>query len=326
MKSSRRTAAVIFNASAGRGQGRAIAAHTSHFLTRAGWRVVARAATPAGRQDRTALVQRLTARADRLAVVGGDGTLREVCAALHASGRRVALGLVPIGNANVLARELNIPLDPLQAIRFLTRGCPRVVDAAVMIPSGRDAAPILFMAMLEIGFGAAVVHRVHRWRSEAWRGVYRSWGDLLYATAFLWSLTESPRPAFRVRIDRQTPLTDCRQAVIANTRTYARGWTMTPQARPHDGRLDLMGRRCDTPAALVQSYTNAWRGRETRTPDAHYRQGRQIVIEADRPLCLQADGDPLPPQTRLRIAVKPQALWIVAPGSREGLTDTSIEA
>ncbi len=128
--------------------------------------------------------------------------------------------------------------------------------------------------------------------------VYRSWGDLLYATAVIWSLTESPRPAFRVRIDRQAPLSDYRQAVVANTRTYARGWTMTPRARPYDGRLDFMGRRRDTPAALVQSYANAWRGRETRTPDAHYRQGRQIVIEADQPLCLQADGDPLPPQTK----------------------------
>ena len=162
MKSSAQTAVVVFNASAGRGQGRAIAVHTSQFLIRTGWRVVARAATPACSQDRTALVQRLAARADRLAVVDGDGTLREVCAALQASGRRVALGLVPIGNANVLARELNIPFDPLQAIRLLTRGCPRAVDAAVMMLSGQDAAPTLFMAMLEIGFGAAVVHRVHR--------------------------------------------------------------------------------------------------------------------------------------------------------------------
>ena len=295
MKPSTGKAAVVYNASAGRGQGQAIAADSAQHLTRAGWRVVTPVATPACPKDRAALVNRLVAHVGYLVVVGGDGTLREVCAVLHASGRRVVLGLIPIGNANVMARELDIPLAPSEAIRLLTGGRPQAVDAALMIPTDRSAAPVVFTAMLEIGYGAAVIHRVHRWRGGVGGRVYRRWGDLLYAPAVLWSLTESPQPAFRVRIDHHAPLAGCRQAVIANTRTYARGWTMTPHARPHDGRLDFMGRRRDTPAALVQSYAHAWGGRKIRTPDASYRQGRQMLIESDQPLCLQADGDPLPP-------------------------------
>ncbi len=303
----------MFNANAGRGQGRAIAARSAQFLTRAGWRVIAPAATPACAEDRTALVQRLAARTEYLVVVGGDGTLREVCTVLHATGHRIALGLIPIGNANVMARELDIPLDPKKSIRLLTDGYPLAVDAGLVIPARRDTAPVLFMAMLEIGFGAAVIHRVHRWRGGAWRHVYRCCGDLLYFPAILKSLTASSRPAFRVRIDSQAPLAGFRQAVIANTRTYARGWTMTPLAQPHDGLLDFMGRRRDTPAALVQSYANARRRRETRSADVDYRQGRQMIIEAERPLWLQVDGDPLTPQTGLRIEVRPQAIQFMVP-------------
>lgn len=313
MKPSTGTAAVVFNASAGRGKGGAIAARSAQFLTRTGWRVVTPTATPAFENDRRTLVRQLGARVDRLVVVGGDGTLREVCAALQTSGHRVVLGFIPIGNANVMARELDIPLDPLQAVRLLTSGRPLAVDTALMIPTERVTAPVLFLAMLEIGFGAAVIHRVHRWRGRVWRHVYRCWGDLLYFPAIIRSLAEPPRPAFRVRIDRQAPLEGCRQAVIANTRTYARGWAMTPHARPHDGLLDFMGRRRDTPAFLVQSYANAWRRQETRASDVHYRQGRQMIIEADQPLWLQADGDPLPPQTGLRIEVRPRAIRIMAP-------------
>jgi diacylglycerol kinase family enzyme len=313
MKPSTGKAAVVYNASAGRGQGHAIAARSAQFLTRAGWRVIAPVATPACATDRTALVSRLAARVGCLVVVGGDGTLREVCAALPACGHRVTLGLIPIGNANVMARELGIPLDPFKATRLLTNGRPLAVDAGLVIPANRDTSPVLFMAMLEIGFGAAVIHRVHQWRRHAWRQVYHCWGDLLYFQAIIRSLMESQRPAFRARIDSQAPLVGCRQAVIANTSTYARGWTMTPQARPHDGLLDFMGRRRDTPAALVQSYANAWRGRQTRTADVHYRQGRRMIIEAERPLRLQADGDPLPPQTKLRIEVRPKAIQIMAP-------------
>ena len=313
MKPSAGKAAVVYNANAGRGQGRAIAARSARFLARAGWRVMTPAATPAGAKDRTALLHREAARVGYLVVVGGDGTLREVCTVLQDSGHRVALGLIPIGNANVMARELAIPLNPLEAIRLLTNGRPLAVDAGLMMPDSRNAATILFMAMLEIGFGAAVIHRVHRWRGSAWRHIYRRWGDLLYFPAILKSLTESPRPSFRVRIDSQAPLAGCRQAVIANTQTYARGWTMTPRARPHDGLLDFMGRRQDTPAALVQSYANAWRCRQTRSADACYRQGRQMIVESDQPLWLQADGDPLPPQTGLRIEVRPQAIQFTVP-------------
>ena len=58
---------------------------------------------------------------------GGDGTVRHVAQVLAGSG--TALGLVPTGTSNVLARNLAIGLDdPAQATRIALSGNTRAID------------------------------------------------------------------------------------------------------------------------------------------------------------------------------------------------------
>ena len=68
---------------------------------------------------------------------GGDGTINEVARALvqrdvegdAAPAGAPALGIIPGGSGNGLARELGIPFDPAKAIEHALRAKPRVVDA-----------------------------------------------------------------------------------------------------------------------------------------------------------------------------------------------------
>ena len=65
---------------------------------------------------------------------GGDGTINEVGRALVQQGRwrarsAPALGIIPGGSGNGLARELGIPFDPAQAIERAIRATPRALDA-----------------------------------------------------------------------------------------------------------------------------------------------------------------------------------------------------
>ena len=57
-----------------------------------------------------------------VAAVGGDGTVNEVASALV--GKEAALGIIPRGSGNGLARSLGIPLDPRGACRALRSACP----------------------------------------------------------------------------------------------------------------------------------------------------------------------------------------------------------
>ena len=57
---------------------------------------------------------------------GGDGTVNAVAGGL--SGSQVPLGILPLGTANDLARELGIPRDPRDAVARLAAGQERRVD------------------------------------------------------------------------------------------------------------------------------------------------------------------------------------------------------
>ena len=63
---------------------------------------------------------------DRVVVCGGDGSVREVAQGLMGSG--IPLAVIPMGTANVLAREMSLPLEsPTACAALAGRGCPRPV-------------------------------------------------------------------------------------------------------------------------------------------------------------------------------------------------------
>ncbi|MGE5506042.1 MAG: lipid kinase MamU [Actinomycetota bacterium] len=83
-----------------------------------------------GRRDLAAALSALAARTDVDAVVvgGGDGTV--LTAILAGLGRDRPLGLVPLGTLNLLARDLGLPLDPVEAARALAGAEPVAIDLA----------------------------------------------------------------------------------------------------------------------------------------------------------------------------------------------------
>ena len=93
---------------------------------------------------------------DRLVVAaGGDGTINEVINGLHEDA---TLGILPLGTANVLARELGLPLDVEQACERILRGERKRVDLGVA--TNREGIERRFACMAGIGFDAKVVRAV----------------------------------------------------------------------------------------------------------------------------------------------------------------------
>ncbi|MEW6636934.1 MAG: diacylglycerol kinase family protein, partial [Actinomycetota bacterium] len=93
---------------------------------------------------------------DRLVIAaGGDGTVNEVINGLSPDA---TLGIIPLGTANVLARELNLPLDPQSACERILAGRVTRIDLGVATESG--GAQRRFACMAGVGFDAQVVHAV----------------------------------------------------------------------------------------------------------------------------------------------------------------------
>jgi diacylglycerol kinase (ATP) len=93
---------------------------------------------------------------DRLVVAaGGDGTVNEV---LNGLSPGATLGILPLGTANVLARELGLPLEAEGACRRILDGSTEWVDFGVAIDA--DGTERRFACMAGIGFDAKVVGTV----------------------------------------------------------------------------------------------------------------------------------------------------------------------
>jgi diacylglycerol kinase family enzyme len=86
---------------------------------------------------------------------GGDGTVNEV---LNGLSPEATLGVLPLGTANVLARELGLPLDPVEACRRILKGERSRVDFGVAIDG--EGAERRFACMAGIGFDAKVIGAV----------------------------------------------------------------------------------------------------------------------------------------------------------------------
>jgi len=92
---------------------------------------------------------------DRIIVASGDGTVNEVVNGLMEAGIDLPVGLIPLGVTNVLARELELPEDVMEAADRALEGSPRRVALGRI--NGR-----YFTLMAGIGFDGEVVMNVER--------------------------------------------------------------------------------------------------------------------------------------------------------------------
>jgi diacylglycerol kinase family enzyme len=247
---------------------------------------------------------------DAVVVLGGDGTANEVIQALAHSP--TALGLVPGGGANVLARSLGLPPEPIAATARLLRAFR--TDGRRRIGLGR-ADDRLFAFNAGMGFDAAVVHRVERDRARK---------QLLRQVAFV----ASALGEIRARRDRpdllRVLLPDGRErladiALVANSSPYTFLGEWPIVAHPgasFDRGLDLLTVRGASFGRLATVAAGALAGgRHVRLDGVrldHDLTG--LVIEAadgSSALPVHVDGDPLPRRHRVELASLPVALDVL---------------
>lgn len=101
----------------------------------------------AAEQARNAIL----AGSDTVFACGGDGTVHDVLQAV--AGSRVALGIIPMGTANALAHDLQIPMNPERAVRAAIEGEPRRVAVGQVTVRGFDGKPCTRYFTVAVGIG-----------------------------------------------------------------------------------------------------------------------------------------------------------------------------
>jgi YegS/Rv2252/BmrU family lipid kinase len=219
--------------------------------------------------------------------LGGDGTVRAVASALV--GTDTPMGLLPGGTGNLLARNLDLPIDDLDdALTVALTGQNKRVDVGRLMvdASGEHERPEehIFLVMAGLGFDAAIM-------ADAPEKLKAKVGAVAYAVSGAKNLRGAQ---FKVRvsfdegeeISRRT-----RTVVIGNCGKLVGGLVLMPEAEVDDGKLDTV---IISPAGIVGWAAVAARVASKRRKGherVDHHTSAEVRVRADRPQEVQLDGD-----------------------------------
>lgn len=231
---------------------------------------------------------------DAVVAAGGDGTINETVNGL--AGRKLPLGVIPLGTSNVLAHEIGVGPDIGRAVQTILTGRPTSIAAA-------DAGGHLCCLMLSAGSDARAITRVRP-------GLKKLLGEGAYYIAGLEEIMAGPRRKLQVEIDGK-PF-EAATVVVANGRLYGGKYLCAPDADMRDPVLHVVlltrSGRWNTiryGAALIA-------GRLHRLHDVRIIPATNVRIAGPAGEPCQTDGD-LIGEAPMDIAIRPNAIEILYP-------------
>lgn len=247
--------------------------------------------------------------------LGGDGTVRAVARALV--GTETPLGILPAGTGNLLARNLDLPVDALdEAVRVALSGRNRRIDVGELVIGEMDAhgEPVegdelvteQFLVMGGIGLDALIMGATNEALKQrmGWAAYLFSGVKHLVSPEFRTQIRLDAEPEFKRR---------ARAVVIGNCGRLLGGLVLMPDARVDDERLDVV---IASPRGFVgwapviaRVLTRQRKGHST----LDHKVCREIRVRVDRPVPVQVDGDVVGEATEINASLRPAALTVRAP-------------
>ena len=238
--------------------------------------------------------------------LGGDGTVRAVAAALV--GTETPMGLLPGGTGNLLARNLNLPVDSIEsALKVALTGQNKRVDVGrlTLDASGEDEHPDehIFLVMAGLGFDAAIM-------ADAPERLKKTVGPLAYTFSAAKNL-RGPQFKVRIKIDQDPEFSRrARSVVIGNCGKLTGGLVLMPEAQVDDGWLDAV---ILSPTGIVSWVAVAGRvisrRRKGHERVDHHRL-KSMSIRCDRPQEAQVDGDTIGQARAVSAIIAPLSLVV----------------
>ena len=243
--------------------------------------------------------------ADVVLVGGGDGTVRVVADVLAHTD--VAMGLLPLGTGNLLARNIHLDIGDLHGcVETALFGHQRFIDTARMTVENAltgQSADHAFLVIAGMGMDAEVV-------GDTNDGLKKAVGWLAYTEA---GVRHLPGRRKRVSIaldDQPEQSRKIRSVLFANCGLIPGGIDFIPQAMIDDGMLDVVVMSPRSAIGWLAMYWKIVLKHKRNLPVMTYYRSGKVVIKCAEPMPTQVDGDPSGEATAVTVRIAPRSLLV----------------
>ena len=220
---------------------------------------------------------------DAVVIAGGDGTIASITYELAGTG--VPILPFPAGTANLLANNLLSPYEPRALAAMVRQGNTLEFDLGE-ITAGEHTYG--FSIMAGAGYDATIMH-------DAIPSKKRLGAVAYFQAAF--ANTKPQKSKLTIVIDGRTINTEGLGVILVNFPRIQFEIPITHEASARDGSFDVAVLKAQNAYELIPAIVAATLDRDggmpTRTDSLEVLRGHTITVEADPPLPMQYDGEPV---------------------------------
>jgi YegS/Rv2252/BmrU family lipid kinase len=240
---------------------------------------------------------------DLIVAVGGDGTVSGVAGGLVDAS--TPMGIIPSGTGNALARYLDIPSDPVEAVKLLTQS-----ETSEPLDALRVGQKHYFLN-LSVGVSAATMRDTRREQK-------RSLGFIAYLIQGVKDLLGIQPARFEIVIDGATFSVRAADIVVLNDSLLGSVLLSDePELALDTGEVGVLIFKAKSALDYLAVVWRAlWNIDQSRRKHLRtLRASRRVMIKPDRPLPVQADGEPLDLRS-VTAYIVPKAVKVIRPDDR----------
>ena len=253
----------------------------------------------------TAAREALDAGADIVIPCGGDGTVRVVAEVL--AGTDTAIGLVPLGTGNLLARNLDLDVTRLaKCVHTAIFGRQRRIDTAALTITAPDGetSTHTFLVIAGAGMDAEIL-------SDTSEDLKRVVGWMAYTEAGIRHMPGQRRRRVEISLDDgDFQGRRVRSVLFANCSKLPGGVDFIPGSYIDDGQLDVAIMSPRSLIGWIAMYVKIMVQHKHQLPVMQFYKARKISIRVPEPIETQVDGDVVGPATQIDVEVRPASLLV----------------
>lgn len=230
---------------------------------------------------------------DIIVAVGGDGTVNEVAKAItHTSS---ALGIIPCGSGNGLARHLMLPMEPGRAVEIINECVIHPLDYGTI-----NNMP--FFCTCGMGFDAFISKKF----AEAGKR-----GLITYAENVLMEGLKYKPETYEIEDENGVRTIDAYLISVANASQYGNNAYIAPQASMSDGMLDVIIMEPFDIIGAPQISIDMFNKTLDKNSKIRTFRTKKIHIKRSKPGLIHYDGDPITTGEDLEIAIQEKGINVI---------------